>query len=69
MPSTSNWQKSSFSGTGDDNNCVELAASAHSPRAQLHLRESEDPAVVLTTGPAPLHSLLKAVKRGLGQQA
>ncbi|MCX5204130.1 DUF397 domain-containing protein [Streptomyces sp. NBC_00237] len=67
MPSTNNWQKSSFSGTGDDNNCVELAASATS--SHLHLRESEDPGVVLTTGPAPLHSLLKAVKRGLGHQA
>jgi hypothetical protein len=58
----SNWQKSSFSGTGDDNNCVELAASATS--SHLHLRESDDPGAVLTTGTAPLRSLLAAVKRG-----
>ena len=65
LPSSDNWQKSSFSGTGDDNNCVELAASATS--TQLHLRESEDPGAVLTARPAALRHLLDAVKRGVGR--
>lgn len=66
MQSSLQWQKSSFSGGGSGEDCVELAASPVSPH--VHLRESDDPAAVLTTGPAPLHSLLKAVKRGLGPQ-
>ena len=54
------WQKSSFSGGGDDEDCVELAATATS----LHLRESDHPATLLTTDPASLHALLSALKSG-----
>ncbi|MBT2528120.1 DUF397 domain-containing protein [Streptomyces sp. ISL-99] len=61
MPSTTtDWQKSSFSGTGDDNNCVEIAASG----ADVHLRESDEPSAVLTTVPAGLRSLIAAIKTG-----
>ncbi|MFD9392150.1 DUF397 domain-containing protein [Streptomyces sp. NPDC060000] len=55
-----NWQKSSFSGGGDGNDCVELASTP----ATLHLRESDAPAAVLTTTPAPLTHLLHAIRTG-----
>lgn len=60
MPSSINWQKSSFSGTGDDNNCVELTASP----SRIHLRESETPAAVLTTTPARVRALIAAIRTG-----
>lgn len=47
------WQKSSYSASAS--NCVELAASAG---GTTHLRESEDPATVLTTTPVRLRALL-----------
>ncbi|MFD3515372.1 DUF397 domain-containing protein [Streptomyces sp. NPDC058657] len=53
MPSTA-WQKSSFSGGGEGNACVELASHAHT----LLLRESEDPAHILTPAPTALAALL-----------
>ncbi|WP_307620859.1 DUF397 domain-containing protein [Streptomyces sp. V3I7] len=59
MPS---WQKSSFSGTGDDNNCVELASAF----CWIHLRESDTPTTVLTTNRAALSALLATVKNGNG---
>ena len=62
MSSPIHWRKSSFSGGGATDDCVELAASPDSPH--LHLRESEDPGAVLITRPAALHGLLDAVKRG-----
>lgn len=43
------WQKSSFSGGGEGDTCVELAAT---PTA-LHLRESDTPTTHLTTTPTP----------------
>ncbi|MEV4742333.1 DUF397 domain-containing protein [Streptomyces sp. NPDC049555] len=52
------WQKSSFSGAGPDNACVELAV-LDSARA---LRESDDPEVVITTAPATLAALVRAAK-------
>ncbi|MEV0218424.1 DUF397 domain-containing protein [Streptomyces sp. NPDC050704] len=55
-----NWQKSSFSGSGDGNNCVELAATP----VTLHLRESETPTTHLTTTPTPLTHLLHAIRSG-----
>jgi hypothetical protein len=58
------WQKSSFSGGGDGNHCVEMAATA----TGLALRESDDPAAVLTSTPARLRALLAAVKRVAGWQ-
>jgi hypothetical protein len=46
------WQKSSFS--PDGNNCLEVATT---PGA-VHIRESDDPAVVLNATPARLAALL-----------
>lgn len=57
MNAPDNWQKSSFSGSGDGNACLELA---YTPTT-LHLRESDTPATVLTTTPAVVaHLLAKA---------
>ncbi|MGW1779457.1 DUF397 domain-containing protein [Streptomyces sp. NPDC002143] len=53
-----NWQKSSHSGEGDGNACLELASTP----ATLHLRESDAPAAVLTAPPAPLAHLLHAIR-------
>jgi Domain of unknown function (DUF397) len=52
------WQKSSFSGPGDGNECVELAHS----EASLLLRESDDPARILSVTPTGLAALLLLVK-------
>lgn len=65
MSSPHHWQKSSFSTGGSSDDCVELAAPATS--SCIHLREGDDPAVVLTTGPTQLRGLLNAVKRGMRQ--
>nr|WP_063735534.1 DUF397 domain-containing protein [Streptomyces sp. RTd22] len=54
------WRKSSFSGTGPDNNCVELAAT---PSA-IHLRESDAPRTVLATAPPALAAFIRAAKAG-----
>jgi hypothetical protein len=54
------WQKSSFS-EGGSVNCVELAASGP---PMLLIRESEDPATVLSTTPARLRWLLDAIRSG-----
>ncbi|WP_327355608.1 DUF397 domain-containing protein [Streptomyces sp. NBC_01304] len=53
-----NWQKSSFSGGGEGNTCVELA---NLDRA-IHLRESDSPTTELTTTPETLAQLLRALK-------
>ncbi|SMF85480.1 DUF397 domain-containing protein [Streptomyces sp. Amel2xC10] len=50
MAAPETWQKSSFSGGGDGNNCLELGSAADA----LHLRESDTPTTTLT---APLSSL------------
>lgn len=55
------WQKSSFSGGGDGNTCLEVAAIDGS----FLLRESDDPEAVVTTKSAPLAQLLQAVRHGL----
>jgi hypothetical protein len=52
------WQKSSFSGMGADNNCLELTTFPHGPA----LRESEESGLVLSTTPARLRALLTAVR-------
>ncbi|MBT2488216.1 DUF397 domain-containing protein [Streptomyces sp. ISL-96] len=52
------WQKSTFSGGGSGEDCVELAESP----TGVHLRESDEPARVLTTAPAGLRSLIAAIK-------
>ncbi|GGZ82298.1 DUF397 domain-containing protein [Streptomyces echinoruber] len=56
-----NWQKSTYSGGGDGDTCIELAASAPTT---LHLRESDDPVTVLTTTRGPLAHLLDALRAG-----
>lgn len=62
MAQALNWQKSSFSGGAEGNACIELAAAAAPPA--LHLRESEAPAAVLTSSPAPVAQLLRAIATG-----
>ncbi|WP_037677007.1 DUF397 domain-containing protein [Streptomyces griseus] len=54
------WQKSTFSGGGEGNTCVELATS---PTA-LHLRESDSPGTVLTTTPGAVANLLAGIRTG-----
>ncbi|MCX5170593.1 DUF397 domain-containing protein [Streptomyces antibioticus] len=58
MVAPETWQKSSFSGGGDGNNCLELASTP----TTLHLRESDTPATVLTTTPTPLAHLLTRIR-------
>ncbi|MFD4560336.1 DUF397 domain-containing protein [Streptomyces sp. NPDC058469] len=48
------WQKSSFSGGGSAEDCLEIAST---PTA-IHLRESDHPATILTPTPTALHALL-----------
>ncbi|MEV7136918.1 DUF397 domain-containing protein [Streptomyces tauricus] len=59
MPPHAHWQKSSYSGGGGDEDCLEISAAP----ATLHLRESDTPAAVLSPTPAALNALLTAVKR------
>ncbi|MER5469585.1 DUF397 domain-containing protein [Streptomyces sp. NPDC002685] len=60
MSTPGDWQKSSYSGPGDGDSCVELAATP----ATLHLRESDDPGTVLTTAPSSVGHLLQAIRTG-----
>lgn len=53
-----NWQKSSFSGSGDGNNCVELAGTG----PHIHLRESDTPTEELRTTPKAISHLLRTLK-------
>ncbi|MGV9271528.1 DUF397 domain-containing protein [Kitasatospora sp. NPDC003701] len=55
------WQKSSFSGGDAGNSCVELALGSGDLR---HLRESDDPDVIVTTGAAKLRAFILGVKAG-----
>jgi len=55
-----NWQKSSFSGGGDGNACLELAATT----TAFHLRESDAPTTHLTTTPTALAALLHGIRAG-----
>ncbi|MFJ4621433.1 DUF397 domain-containing protein [Streptomyces sp. NPDC088812] len=54
------WQKSTFSGGGEGNTCVELAAST----GTLHLRESDTAATHLSTTPTALAHLLAGIRAG-----
>ncbi|MFD8278144.1 MULTISPECIES: DUF397 domain-containing protein [Streptomyces violaceusniger group] len=54
------WRKSSFSGHGEDNHCIELA----SVNGEIRLRESDAPADILTTTPGRLGTFIRAVKAG-----
>ncbi|MEU5421090.1 DUF397 domain-containing protein [Streptomyces sp. NPDC020799] len=55
---TYRWQKSSYS--GDASNCLNIATADSS----LLLRESDDPASVLTLSPTKLHALIESLKAG-----
>lgn len=57
------WQKSSFSGGGTGDSCVELALPSASPTS-IRLRESDTPTTTLTTNRAALHALLDTIKSG-----
>lgn len=57
-PELISWQKSTFSGGGSSDDCVEMAAT---PTA-IHVRESDAPATVLSTTPAQLRVLITAIK-------
>ncbi|MEU8698702.1 DUF397 domain-containing protein [Streptomyces sp. NPDC048680] len=52
------WQKSSFSGGGEQ--CVEVAQAAE----QILMRESDDPGAVTTTSRAKFAAFIKGVKAG-----
>ncbi|MFF3258722.1 DUF397 domain-containing protein [Streptomyces sp. NPDC002932] len=52
------WQKSSFSGGGEQ--CVEVARDAE----QILMRESDDPGAVTTTSRAKFAAFIKGVKAG-----
>ncbi|MFE9249941.1 DUF397 domain-containing protein [Streptomyces sp. NPDC007088] len=54
------WQKSSFSGADNNQNCVELAEV----NGEIRLRESDAPEIVVTTSRANLAAFLKGVKAG-----
>ncbi|MDX3529959.1 DUF397 domain-containing protein [Streptomyces sp. ID05-39B] len=58
MPAPLDWQKSSFSGGGEGNACLELAISAHA----LQLRESDEPTITLMTTPAGLQALIHSLR-------
>lgn len=47
MDTTDNWRKSSYSGPGDGNSCVEIADR----RTRIAIRDSKDPAVGILTFP------------------
>ncbi|MFI1680915.1 DUF397 domain-containing protein [Streptomyces sp. NPDC020607] len=51
------WQKSTYS--QEASSCVNIVAA---PDGTTHLRESDDPEVVLTTSPSQLSALIRAVK-------
>ncbi|WP_329121397.1 DUF397 domain-containing protein [Streptomyces sp. NBC_01465] len=58
MTTVMRWQKSSFSGGAEGNECVEVAASADA----VHLRESDDPTRTLTLTPRSLAALLDRIR-------
>ncbi len=53
-----NWQKSSYSGDAAD--CVEIAADG----GLIHIRESDDPDIAITTTKAKLAAWLQGAKAG-----
>lgn len=54
------WRKSSFSGTDEENNCVELAVW----EGRVLIRESDAPEVIVTTSPQKLRAFLTGAKAG-----
>ncbi|MFD4904467.1 DUF397 domain-containing protein [Kitasatospora purpeofusca] len=53
-----NWQKSTFSGENTD--CVEIASDGE----YVYIRESDDPAIAITTTKAKLSAWLQGAKAG-----
>ncbi|MFE2440654.1 DUF397 domain-containing protein [Streptomyces sp. NPDC021218] len=60
MENPAPWRKSSFSGPGETNDCVEVAAAGR----EIRIRESDTPADILTTTPGRLGRFIRAVKAG-----
>ncbi|MBU3864300.1 DUF397 domain-containing protein [Streptomyces sp. 4503] len=60
MENPAPWRKSSFSGPGETNDCVEVGAAGH----EIRIRESDTPADILTTTPGRLRTFIRAVKAG-----
>lgn len=58
------WEKSSYSSGAGSGECLELAAGAADAESTA-LRESADPAIVLTAAPRRLAALLNGVRNGL----
>ncbi|MDX3574853.1 DUF397 domain-containing protein [Streptomyces sp. ID05-47C] len=56
------WQKSTYS--AEAANCVYVATS---PSGTIHLRESDQPDVILTTTAPSLHALICDIKNDLRQ--
>ncbi|WKX70923.1 DUF397 domain-containing protein [Streptomyces sp. XD-27] len=54
------WKKSSFSSGGDGGQCIELAATADG----ILMRESDEPATVVTTSRDEFRALVLGVKAG-----
>ncbi|UJV46828.1 DUF397 domain-containing protein [Streptomyces sp. AMCC400023] len=63
MEYTPRWQKSTYSGGGEGDTCIELCAAA----GGIRLRESTTPATHLRTTPTPLAGLLLHIKAGGGR--
>ncbi|WP_406325063.1 DUF397 domain-containing protein [Streptomyces niveus] len=60
MSASINWQKSSFSGGDNNQNCVELAHVD----GQILLRESDTPNTIVTTNRDNLRAFISGVKAG-----
>ncbi|MET8181691.1 DUF397 domain-containing protein [Streptomyces sp. NPDC005336] len=60
MSCSAKWRKSSFSGNGEDNHCVELLIAD----GKIKLRESDAPADIITTTPGGLGTFIRAAKAG-----
>ncbi|MCX4969999.1 MULTISPECIES: DUF397 domain-containing protein [unclassified Streptomyces] len=60
MTDAINWQKSSFSGADNNQDCIELAPVD----GGIRMRESDDPDVVVTTSVAKLRAFVLGVKAG-----
>ncbi|MGW0970888.1 DUF397 domain-containing protein [Streptomyces sp. NPDC002516] len=58
MTDPANWQKSSFSGGGEGNDCLELATTP----GTAHLRESDAPGTRLSVAPHTLAQLLRHIR-------
>lgn len=52
------WQKSSFSSGDVNTNCIEIASGP----SVLHLRESDDPGVVINPGRSAIRAFLSHLK-------